>query len=192
MGDSFASYLLGLPATFLQMAADNQRIGMGLYQFWVQDDWKVLPRLTLNVGLRWEPYLPPVDHQGPLPGFLPGVHSKVAPGAPTGLIFSGDIRDTIYPADWNNFAPRAGFAWDVTGRSNTVIRGGYGIYYRQPPLNIQRTVGHHGGLPRADREHQRAEIFRRSIPGSEGRRSVSVHHSDARSTANFQIRHHPR
>ena len=140
VGDSFASYLVGLPATFLQMAADNQRIGMGLYQFWVQDDWKVLPRLTLNLGLRWEPYLPPVDHQGPCPGFLPGVHSTVAPGAPTGLIFSGDIRDTIYPSDWNNFAPRAGFAWDVTGRSNTVIRGGYGIYYRQPPLNIQRTV----------------------------------------------------
>ena len=35
--------------------------------------------------------------------------------APTGIVFSGDLRDTIYPADWSNFAPRVGFAWDVTG-----------------------------------------------------------------------------
>jgi len=71
-----------------------------------------------------------VDLLGPLPGFQPGQKSSVAPNAPTGLIFSGDVRDAILPDDWNNLAPRVGIAWDVTGAGKLVVRSGYGVYFK--------------------------------------------------------------
>jgi hypothetical protein len=73
----------------------------------VQDDWHVLPRLTLNLGLRW-------DHEG-----LP---APVLPNA-------GISQTTTFPSDKKDFGPRFGFAWDTTGQGTTVVRGGYGIYY---------------------------------------------------------------
>ena len=133
-GDGFASFLLGLPNTVRQDARDRLVQKQNSYQPWIQDDWKILPNLTLNLGLRWEPWLPAVDDQGLLTGLLPGVQSKVAPNAPLGLVFSGDIRDTIVAKDWNNFSPRVGFAWSV--KDKTVVRGGYGIYYRSAPLVV--------------------------------------------------------
>jgi hypothetical protein len=56
------------------------------------------------------------------------------------MVFTGDpgLRDSIYNADWNNFAPRFGFAWDVQGTGSTVIRSAYGIFFRAVPLNIER------------------------------------------------------
>jgi len=143
-GDTFASFLLGLPATFQQTSSDLARLIENRYQLWFQDDWRIRPRLTLNLGLRWEPALPAHDVLGPLTGFTPGMQSTVAPNAPRGLIFSGDVRDSIYPADWNNVAPRIGFAWDLTGSGKSVIRAGYGIYYRAVPLAVQRIVGTNG------------------------------------------------
>jgi hypothetical protein len=139
-GDAFADFLLGLPFTFKQQGAAPQDITETHWQPWMSDDWKVLPRLTLNVGLRWEPWFPAVDSVAPQVGFISGVQSKVAPNAPTGLVFSGDpgLPHSIFHKDWNNLAPRFGFAWDVAGNSRTVVRGAYGIFYRPVGLNIQR------------------------------------------------------
>jgi len=79
------------------------------YAFFVQDDWKILPRLSLSLGLRYE------YQQMPSP-----VSSLINPAVPqTGTL----------PSDKNNFGPRIGFAWDVLGSGKTVLRGGYGIYY---------------------------------------------------------------
>ncbi len=79
------------------------------YAVFFADDWKILPRLSLSLGLRWE------YQQLPSP-----VTSLVNPNAPqTGKM----------PSDTNNYGPRVGFAWDVTGSGKTVLRGGYGIYY---------------------------------------------------------------
>jgi len=139
-GDSFASFLLGVPASFRQLASDAARFAEDRYQFWFQDDWKIHSRFTLNLGFRWEPTLPARDSLGPLPALVPGLKSKVAPDAPVGLVFSGDVRDSIFPADWNNFAPRIGFAWDLTGGGKTILRAGYGVYYRATPLAVQRAI----------------------------------------------------
>ncbi|PYU08925.1 MAG: hypothetical protein DMG33_00180, partial [Acidobacteria bacterium] len=77
------------------------------YGLFAQDDWRILPRLTLNLGLRW-------DYEK-LPD--PQIPNTLLPAT------SG------FPSDKNNLGPRAGFAWDLTGRGKSVVRGGYGIYY---------------------------------------------------------------
>jgi len=77
--------------------------------FFAQDDWKIFPRLTLNLGLRW-------DYE-----MLPSPFSNlVNPAIP---------QTGVMPDDKNNFAPRVGFAWDVRGTGKQVLRGGYGIFY---------------------------------------------------------------
>jgi len=138
VGDAFASFLLGLPSSFVQGGSYPVEIVETKYQPWIQDDWKVRRNLTLNLGLRWEPWLAARDRVAQMTGFVRGLQSVVAPDAPTGLVFSGDpnIPDEIFSRDWNNLAPRVGFAWDIKGR--TVIRGGYGIYFQSPVLNVQR------------------------------------------------------
>jgi outer membrane receptor protein involved in Fe transport len=77
------------------------------YGFFFQDDWRIKPRLTLNLGLRWD-YEKMPDPQIPNAA-LPATSQ--------------------FPSDRNNFGPRVGVAWDITGRSKSVLRGGYGIYY---------------------------------------------------------------
>ena len=131
-------FCVGSPLTFQQTAIAASQFKEARYQVWLQDDWKIRPRLTLNLGIRWEPTLPAVDDRGVLPGFAPGLKSGVAPNAPAGLIFSGDVQDSILPRDWNNFAPRVGFAWDVTGAGKLVVRSGYGIYFQQTPMAVDR------------------------------------------------------
>ncbi|HST78171.1 MAG TPA: TonB-dependent receptor [Verrucomicrobiae bacterium] len=77
------------------------------YAFFAQDDWKILPRLSLSLGLRYEYQQLP---------------DTVLPN--TALPQTQKL-----PSDTNNFGPRVGFAWDVTGDGKTVLRGGYGLYY---------------------------------------------------------------
>ncbi|HEV2990932.1 MAG TPA: carboxypeptidase regulatory-like domain-containing protein [Candidatus Angelobacter sp.] len=77
--------------------------------FFIQDDWKVASRLTLNLGLRYEHEL--------LPAPFPGLVNPALPQTAT------------MPNDANNFGPRVGFAWSVFGDNKTVVRGGYGVYY---------------------------------------------------------------
>lgn len=112
---------------------------------YLQDDWRVRPRFTLNLGLRWDPWLPPIDDNGTLVGFDladPTFQSSVAPNAPQGLEFVGDhgIPNTIYHNNFKDFAPRVGFAYNIFGDGGTVVRGAYGIFYGFPEgLLYQRT-----------------------------------------------------
>lgn len=140
-GDAFADFLIGLPSEFVQDARTPQNFRGTNWSPWIQDDWRALPRLTLNLGLRWEPWLPPYDLLGPAAGFEPGVQSTVAPLAPQGIVFTGDpgLRNSIWPADWKSFAPRAGFAWDVQGNGKTIVRSAFGIFNLTIPLNMIRT-----------------------------------------------------
>ena len=98
---------------------DTYTNNLGLF---IQDDWRVTNRLTLNLGLRHE-YSGPLSEKGQrISTFLPDA----------GLVQVGRGLDTLYARDWNNFAPRFGFAYDPRGTGRTVIRGGYGLYYDAP------------------------------------------------------------
>ncbi|MCI0420349.1 MAG: TonB-dependent receptor, partial [Acidobacteria bacterium] len=130
-GLALADFLLGLPATFTQGSGRRSDLRESQYDVWIQDDWKIHPRLTLNFGLRWEPWLPPVEINDVQAGWGPGRQSVRVPDAPVGLLYPGDpgVPRSLAQRDWNNLAPRIGFAWDVLGGGRTVIRGGYGIFY---------------------------------------------------------------
>ncbi|MES1257967.1 MAG: TonB-dependent receptor [Acidobacteriota bacterium] len=131
--DAIANLLLGSPVTFYQGLGDFHRglrnWNLGLY---AQDEWRLSPRLTFNYGLRYERINPITEIANRLNGFLPGVQSKVVPGAPTGLLFPGDpgIGPGIAQGD-NAFMPRVGFAWDPHGDGKWSVRVSYGLFYDQ-------------------------------------------------------------
>jgi hypothetical protein len=133
-GNAIADFMLG--------AFDNSTVEFGIadhspstykHQAFVEDSWKLHPRITLNYGLRYEPFIPWDQKGGRHTSFIPGEQSVVVPDAPPGILFPGDpqLPQRLTYADLNNWAPRVGVAWDVDGSARTVVRGGYGIFYQQ-------------------------------------------------------------
>ena len=133
-----ADFELGEAATFRQNSGLNRNFKGTNTGLFVQDDWKVLPRLTLNLGLRWELNTPYTSDGNALATFEAGVQSQRFPTAPLGVLFPGDpgIPDGIAPTIFTNFAPRIGFAWDVFGHGKTAVRAGYGIFYAAGMANL--------------------------------------------------------
>lgn len=124
-------YVLGIPYGIMVYNGANQAaIQHDLYTY-VQDDWRILPRLTLNLGLRWEIPFTWYQPDGEAATFIPGYQSKVFPESPANLAFVGDqgIKKSLVGTSFNNFAPRVGFADDLFGNGSTVVRGGFGIFY---------------------------------------------------------------
>lgn len=140
LDNSLANFLTGNLFQFSQTSgnfSDQQEQILGLF---VQDQWHVNRKLTLDGGVRWEPQAPIKEIRGRIEQFLPpaaaaGVHSTRFPNAPAGVFFIGDAYSgiTVPPggetADLDNIAPRAGFAYDLRGDGKTVIRGGAGVFY---------------------------------------------------------------
>jgi Carboxypeptidase regulatory-like domain len=97
----------------------------------VQDDYRVTPRLTANLGLRWDIDVPPVESSNLTATFVPGVQSTVVTSAPLGLLFPGDkgVPRGIVDLRWHHISPRAGFAWDPFGDGKTAVRAAAGVFY---------------------------------------------------------------
>ena len=93
---------------------------------YLEDDWRVTPRLTITAGLRYDLSLPITDQHDLLANFDPV----------RGLVQVGKQVSSPYNTDHNNFAPRFGFAYDVGGKGKTVIRGGGGIIYEVPHITV--------------------------------------------------------
>jgi hypothetical protein len=141
-GNAAADFYLGYESTFSQDNGRTFYLRENRPTLYVQDDWKATRDLTLNLGLRWEPWLPPSDLNSSLVGFQAGSQSTVAPNAPLGLQFLGDrgIQNSIFRKNWKDFGPRVGFAYNVAGKNRFVIRGAYGLFYGFPEgLLYQRT-----------------------------------------------------
>jgi hypothetical protein len=131
-GNAAADFLLGLPAQFRRTTTNQAQDGAGwLYSGYAQDEWRPGSRVTVSTGLRYELAQPFVDRNDALNAFHPGAQSVRFPDAPAGLVYPGDpgVPRGTYATDKNNFAPRLGVVWDVTGRGATTIRGAWGIFY---------------------------------------------------------------
>ena len=126
-----SDFARGLPIQYVQNSAGTPRYETQSYNFFFQDDWKIRPNLTLNLGVRYELDKPLVDSEDRVNTFRPGQQSTVFPTAPRGMVFPGDagITRSTYQTDKNNFGPRVGFAWDVLGNARLSLRAGYGLYY---------------------------------------------------------------
>ena len=113
-----------MSATFL--AGDPTRnLSQWLYAGYVQDDWRITPRVTLNLGLRYEFQAVPTESKNLLGNFEPSV----------GFEQVGKNISSIYNPDHKNFSPRLGVAWDVSGKGTTVIRAGGSLVYSLLSMN---------------------------------------------------------
>jgi len=161
-GDSMASFMMG------QMTQGCASNGCGSYEeiqfrpattnyqygFFAQDNWKVTPKLTLNLGLRYDVTLPRTDRFNHQDWFDPNATSPLNGGSLTytnpvtgqpvnialkgGEVFASSKQRTNYVTDWHDFQPRFGFAYQVTPQM--VVRGGYGIYYGQSRSGVTGVV----------------------------------------------------
>jgi hypothetical protein len=130
--NGLADFLLGLPVTMNQDAPVTALDNSWSYGFFVQDDFRVLRNLVLNLGLRWDLQTPPTDPFNREATFEPGVRSTILPStAPVGLLVPGDpgVERGIVPMQKRNLSPRLGFAWDPGGKGRTSIRAAAGIFY---------------------------------------------------------------
>ncbi|MBI3682742.1 MAG: TonB-dependent receptor [Acidobacteria bacterium] len=139
-GIRFADFLLG------RLNSADARLSGGIgkriryYAGYVQDDWRLTPNLTLNIGLRYETESPIFEVANRMNGFD---RNAPSPLAGRNGIPAGAVGITIYPGldgrgrylwnwDKNNVAPRFGFAWRVLDADNLVLRGGYGLFFGNP------------------------------------------------------------
>ena len=136
-GLAMADFLIGNAVSFSQ----GTNYGMYLYQYYgslyAQDSWKVAKRLTVNYGLRWEPYFSNVNKYGQLDHFEPALfaanfHSSTFTSAPAGLAFAGDPQyacaNGYNCSDYKKFFPRVGLVFDPMGDGKMTIRASYGMF----------------------------------------------------------------
>jgi outer membrane receptor protein involved in Fe transport len=130
-GNAYADFLLGLPATMTQDAPIRKTDNGWYLSLFAQDDWRVSPKLTLNLGVRYDLQFPLTDPLDRKLAYVPGRRSTVSPTAPEGLLFPGDegVSRGIVATDYDNVAPRLGLAWDPGGDGRTSIRAGFGSFY---------------------------------------------------------------
>jgi hypothetical protein len=133
-GESLADFLLGYPQNTSRDVGDTQAyLRQNSFGGFVQDDWRVSPRLTLNLGLRYEYATPYRETRGNLLNLM----YAAGPNPPPPQLER--VSQAVQP-DTRNFSPRVGLAWRLPGlpfsRGETVFRAGYGIYYN-PEIAVE-------------------------------------------------------
>ncbi len=149
-GLSMADFMIGQAATWTQGNISyfyNRQTYIGLY---AQDAWKITPRLTINYGVRWEPFFPIRSKEGLFMRFdqslfNQGVQSTVHVNAPAGLVFPGDPQwasgNSIAKARYNEFVPRFGVVWDPKGDGKMTVRASFGSFTDRSGLYALSSFG---------------------------------------------------
>lgn len=130
-GIAISDFLIGHPNTMGQDSPDDANENYWNYGFFVQDDWRMLPRLTVNLGVRYDVQTPPVDTQHRIAVFSPGTQSTVSPLAIPGQLFPGDpgVPAGGVNTNYNHISPRVGYTFDPFGTGKTVFHGGAGLFF---------------------------------------------------------------
>ncbi|OFV91240.1 MAG: hypothetical protein A3H28_13385 [Acidobacteria bacterium RIFCSPLOWO2_02_FULL_61_28] len=136
-GLSMGDFLLGRLNDFRQGAPSEHLIHQWVVALYANDTWKATPRLTVNLGVRWEPYLPQTVSNGrvysfDMDRFRAGTKSTQFVNAPAGFSYPGDpgfVGLSGINKKWAHFAPRVGLAYDLTGDGRTSLRASYGYSY---------------------------------------------------------------
>jgi hypothetical protein len=125
------SFLEGDPSSGLEYSGYSRRHtyenGYGLY---LQDSFRLTPRLTLNYGLRWDYYGVMQEKSNLFTNFIPTSFNPTTDTGTGNVVQVGTGgQPGLYNPDHKNFSPRLSIAWDVTGKSKTVVRAGWGLFY---------------------------------------------------------------
>jgi hypothetical protein len=139
-GLGLSDFLMGNVFQFSQATEEEHHSRQWALGTYFADTWKATPRLTLNYGLRWEPYFPQTNPDRAsshfdLDAYKRGLRTTQFTQAPPGLFFPGDEG---FPGtsgqytQYGNFSPRLGLAWDVTGDGKTSVRASAGTFYDFP------------------------------------------------------------
>ena len=107
----------------VEVGDGNRKMVWWHYAGFAQDDWRIKPKLMLNLGLRYE-YAQPIKE-------VNGLYGNFDPNSQYGIVQQGEpgVGPTLWKPNRKNFSPRVGFAWDVTGKGTTVVRGGSSVMY---------------------------------------------------------------
>lgn len=141
-GSGLADFLLGIPANGTVSSRTKGDIRYNYFGGFIQDDWKLTSKLTLNLGVRYELWTQPIERNDQQGNFLTNTskliyaNNKVLGGIPPSLIGtipSGVDSRSLMKIDTNNVAPRLGLAYQF--RAGTVIRAGAGVFFADDPFN---------------------------------------------------------
>ena len=140
-GLALADFLTGQASLVRHGAPGILNMNQWYLGLFAQDAWRPTDRVTINAGLRWEPYFGQNVENGAISNFVlenfrQGIRTTRFQNAPAGLIYPGDRG---FPeglsginTQWTNFSPRVGLAWDVAGDGRTAVRSSYGMNYDFP------------------------------------------------------------
>ena len=133
-GSDLADFLLGVPDTSsIAFGNADKYLRQSVYDLYVADDWRVLPILTVNVGMRWEYGAPMTETKNRLvnldvaPGFA--TVAPVLASNPIGILTGSEYPASLLRPDRTGFEPRLGVSWRPIAGSTVVVRAGYGIYH---------------------------------------------------------------
>ncbi len=130
-GNALSDFVTGQVNTMEQDTPYHSLTSEYYFALFLQDTYRVTPKLTLNLGLRYDLQTPPVESQDLAATFIPGVQSTKVPAAPLGMLFVGDsgVSRGIVDTRLHHISPRIGGAWDPSGNGKTAIRAGGGLFY---------------------------------------------------------------
>ncbi len=135
--NALADFVTGQVSTMEQDTPYHGLMSDWYYSAFLQDTYRIKPRVTLNLGVRYDLQTSPVESQNLTATFVPNVQSTKVPTAPLGMLFPGDsgVPRGIAPNRYHHISPRVGVSWDPFGDGKTAIRAGAGMFYGSVSAN---------------------------------------------------------